>query len=46
MLEFLKMLLTKLGLLGTLFVILLLLPMGWPIIIIIMVIAVLAAIVS
>lgn len=39
MIEFVKMLFTKLGLLGALFVILLLLPMGWPVVILIMVIA-------
>lgn len=41
-----KMFFTKLGLLGGLFIVLLLLPMGWPIIILIMVIAGIAAFVN
>ncbi len=43
MIAFVKMLFTKLGALGALFVILLLLPMGWPVIILIMVTAGIAA---
>lgn len=43
MIEFFKMLFTKIGLLGLLFIVLLLLPMGWPIIILIMVISVVVA---
>jgi hypothetical protein len=43
MIEFFKILLTKIGLLGLLFIVLLLLPMGWPIIILIMIIAAVVA---
>ena len=43
MIEIIKAFFTKAGLLGGLFIVLLLLPMGWPIIILIMAIAGIAA---